>query len=148
MRTYETVFILKPNLTADEQTKHIDFYKDNITKHGGEIVNVELWGKLQLAYAIENHTDGIYVLIQFNAETSYANGELEKRFQFNEDVIRYVIVMLDEKKFKLKPRKEPIRRERPAGARTGARKEGEDGNMEDAGEDMEETSEDIEDEGR
>lgn len=147
MRTYETVFILKPNLTADEQTKHIDFYKDNITKNGGEIVNVELWGKLQLAYAIENHTDGIYVLIQFNAETSYANDELEKRFQFNEDVIRYVVVMLDEKKFKRNPRKEPLRRERPAGTgiRPGARKEGDEG-VEGVAEDFEETAEDAEEE--
>lgn len=118
MRTYETVFVLKPGLTADEQTKHIDFYKDNITKHAGEIINTELWGKQQLAYPIENHTDGIYVLIQFKAESGYVNDELEKRFQFNEDIIRYVVVMLDEKKFKLKPRKEPVRRERPAGSRT------------------------------
>ena len=55
-----------------------------------------------------------YVLIQFKAEGDYVNNELEKRYQFNEDVIRYVIVMLDEKKFKQNPRKEPVRRERPA----------------------------------
>lgn len=126
MRTYETVFILTPNLTADEQTNHIDFYKENIVKHGGEIINVELWGKQQLAYTIDKHTDGIYVLIQFKAETNYANDELEKRFQFNEDIIRYVIVMLDEKRFKIKPRKEPIRRERPVG-KGDKQKEGEEG---------------------
>lgn len=141
MRTYETVFILKPNLTADEQTKHIDFYKENITKNGGEIVNVELWGKQQLAYTIDNHVDGIYVLIQFNADNVYVNEELEKRFKFNEDIIRYVVVMLDEKKFKLKPRKDPIRRERPAGSKPGTRKEGED---DDSGEAFEESADDEE----
>ena len=115
MRTYETVFVLKPNLTAEEQTKHLDFYKDNIVNHGGEILSVEVWGKQTLAYPIENQTEGIYILIQFKAENGYTGEELEKRFKFNEDVMRYVVVMIDEKKFKLKPRKEPVRRERPAG---------------------------------
>ncbi len=114
MRTYETVFILKPNLSADEHTKHIDFYKENITNHGGEILDVQIWGKQALAYPIENETDGFYVLIQFKAEEGYSHAELEKRFKFNEDVLRYVVVMIDEKKFKLKPRKEAPRKERPA----------------------------------
>lgn len=116
MRTYETVFILKPTISVEEQEKHIAFYKDNIVNNGGEIVKVDIWGKQQLAYPIQNHNDGIYVVIQFKAQTNYANDELEKRFQFNEDVIRYVIVMLDEKKFKQNPRKEPVRKERPAKA--------------------------------
>ena len=126
MRTYETVFVMKPTLSADEQTKHIDFYKDNIVSHGGEIIDVKPWGKQSLAYPIENQTEGIYVLIQFKAENGYTGEELEKRFRFNEDVMRYVVVMIDEKKFKLKPRKEPVRRERPAGDK-GAYKQAADG---------------------
>lgn len=126
MRTYETVFILKPELTAEEQEKHIAFYKENITNHGGEIIKVDVWGKQQLAYPIDNRTEGFYVLIQFKAETDYANAELEKRFQFNEDVMRYVIVMLDEKRFKQSPRKEPVRRERPAGEKAGKSRDGEE----------------------
>ncbi len=115
MRTYETIFILKPELSAEEHEKHIEFYKENITSNGGEIVKVDVWGRQALAYPIEKHTDGYYVLIQFKADTNYANDELEKRFQFNENLIRYVIVMLDEKRFKQNPRKEPVRKERPAG---------------------------------
>ena len=171
MRTYETIFILKPELSAEEHEKHIEFYKENITANGGEIVKVDVWGRQALAYPIQKHTDGYYVLIQFKADTNYANDELEKRiqykenitsnggeivkvdvwgrqalaypiekhnegyyvliqfkadtnytndelekrFQFNENVIRYVIVMLDEKRFKQNPRKEPVRKERPAG---------------------------------
>ncbi len=143
MRTYETVFVLKPTLSADEQTKHIDFYKDNIVNHGGEIINVELWGKQSLAYPIENLTEGIYVLIQFKAENGYTDDELEKRFKFNEDVMRYVVVMIDEKKFKLKPRKEPVRRERPAGDKGAPRPRRDD---EAEGAETEETGEPAEQE--
>ena len=65
MRTYETIFILKSELTTEEQEKHIEFYKENITSHGGEIVKMEVWGKQALAYPIEKSTEGFYVLIQF-----------------------------------------------------------------------------------
>ncbi len=115
MRTYETIFILKPELSAEEHEKHIEFYKENITSNGGEIVKVDVWGRQTLAYPIEKHNEGYYVLIQFKANTNYTNEELEKRFQFNENVMRYVVVMLDEKRFKQNPRKEPVRKERPAG---------------------------------
>ncbi len=114
MRTYETIFILKPELSTEDQEKHIAFYKENITSNGGELIKVDVWGKQTLAYPIEKHTEGFYVLIQFKAESTYANNELEKRYQFNEDVLRYVIVMLDEKRFKENPRKEPVRKERSA----------------------------------
>ena len=136
MRTYETIFILKSNLTAEEQEKHIEFYKENITSHGGEIVKMEVWGKQTLAYPIEKQTEGFYVLIQFKSEGNYINEELEKRYQFNEDVLRYGIVMLDEKKFKQNPRKEPVRKERPADKAFKAKNE----NGEEVEEVQEETS--------
>ncbi|GAB7140827.1 hypothetical protein RsTz2092_07800 [Deferribacterales bacterium RsTz2092] len=111
LRSYETVFILSPELGADAQTEGIDFYKDSIVKNGGEVVNVELWGKRALAYKIDGFSEGIYTVIQFNAPTEYVK-ELEKRYKFNENVMRFVIVQLDEKKFKANPRKDPVKRER------------------------------------
>ena len=109
MRTYETVFVLKPDLGADAQSEQVEFYKENITKNGGEIINHESWGKLTLAYKIKKFSEGIYNLIQFKANTDYI-AELERRYKYNEDVLRYIVVMIDEKKFKLKPRKEPVKR--------------------------------------
>ena len=127
LRTYETVFLLKPTITAEEQAKHIDFYKENIKSFGGEIVKEELWGKLQLSYKIETFTEAIYTLIQFKVENDYVNAELDKRFKFNEDVIRHVVVMLDEKKFKAAPKKEAVRKPRPEGSRFPGRNDGEEG---------------------
>ena len=111
MRTYETVFIIKPDLGPEALNEQIEFYKENITKNGGEILSVEPWGKLTLAYKVERYSEGVYVLIQFNADIAYI-AELERRYKFNENVLRHAIVMIDEKKFKLKPRKEAVRRER------------------------------------
>ena len=136
MRTYETIFVLNPELGTDAVAEQIEFYKDNITKNGGEIVSLEQWGKLTLAYKIENFSEGIYVLIQFNAEMDYLP-ELERRYKYYELVLRHVIVMIDGKKFKLKPRKDPVRRERKGGRR-------QDGDMEQFESDMEQSEADIE----
>jgi len=102
---------MKPDLAADVQNGHVEFYKENITKNGGEIIAVVPWGKLTLAYKVKGCSEGVYTLIQFKADTSYVM-ELEKRYKYNEDIIRYAVVMIDEKKFKLKPRKDPVKRER------------------------------------
>ena len=109
MRTYETIFVLNPELGADVQAEQVEFYKENITKNGGEIIAHEPWGKLTLAYKIDKFGEGIYNLIQFKANTDYVV-ELERRYKYNENVLRYVVVMIDEKKFKLKPRKDPVKR--------------------------------------
>jgi len=114
LRTYETIFVTKPDLGADVQNGYIEFYKENITKNGGEIIAVTPWGKQPLAYKINGCSEGVYTLIQFKADTSYVV-ELERRYKYNEDIIRYVVVMIDEKKFKLKPRKDPVKRERKPG---------------------------------
>jgi len=105
MRPYETVFIVRPDMTQEEVDQVLEFYKDNITKNGGEIVKVDPWGKQTMAYEIENVREGYYFLIQYNADENY-NDELERRYRYSEDVLRFVIVQLDEKKFKAAPKKD------------------------------------------
>lgn len=138
MRTYETVFILKPGLEASEYEKHINFYKENITSFDGEILKTDIWGKQNLAYNIQGFNEGYYVLIQFKAFGTYPNAELEKRFQFNEDVIRYVIVMLDEKRFKLNPKKDPTPRKQRSIQESFSEDVAENANEEQASEGQEE----------
>lgn len=105
MNTYETVFIVRPDLQQEELDKELEFYKNNIEQHGGKILKVEPWGKQTMAYDIENFREGVYFLIQFEADTEY-HKELTLRFRYNENVLRYVLVAIDEKKFKLNPKKD------------------------------------------
>jgi small subunit ribosomal protein S6 len=107
--TYETIFIVRPDLSQEEVDSTLEFFKGNIEQHGGEILKVEPWGKLTMAYEIEDYREGFYFLIQYTASGNY-NDELEKRYRYNEDVLRFSIVKIDEKKFKLKPRKDPAPR--------------------------------------
>ncbi len=106
MKTYETVFIVRPDLAQEDLDKELEFYKNNIEQHGGKIIKVEPWGgKQTMAYDIENFREGVYFLIQFEAETDY-HKELELRYRYNENVMRSVVVAIDEKKFKLNPKRD------------------------------------------
>lgn len=105
MNTYETVFIVRPDLQQEELDKELEFYKNNIEQNGGKILKVEPWGRQSMAYEIDNFREGYYFLIQFEADTDYHN-ELDRRFRYNENVIRFVVVMIDGHKFKLNPRKD------------------------------------------
>jgi len=106
MNTYETVFIVRPDLPQEELDKELEFYKNNIEQNGGKILKVEPWGKVNMAYAIDNFNEGVYFLIQFEADADYNKEELSKRFRYNENVIRFLVVRIDEKKFKLNPKKD------------------------------------------
>ena len=78
-----------------------------ITANGGEIEKVdETWGKRRLAYAIDNKTEGWYVIVTFQAPAELPR-ELERNLQINEDVLRYLVVKLVEKRSAVKPR--PVR---------------------------------------
>jgi len=105
MNTYETVFIVRPDLQQEELDKELEFYKNNIEQNGGKILKVEPWGKQIMAYDIENFREGVYFLIQFEADTEY-HKELSMRFRYNENVLRFVLVCIDEKKFKLNPKRD------------------------------------------
>lgn len=109
MKTYETVFIVDPDVTQEQATATFEKFKGLITDNGGEIINEEVWGRLRLAYAINRKNEGYYFLIQFNAEPAFPI-ELEKRFKFDESVIRYIVIKIDGKKFKLKKRADMTQR--------------------------------------
>jgi len=125
MNTYETVFIVRPDLPQEELDKELEFYKDNIEQNGGKIIKVEPWGKQVMAYDIENFREGVYFLIQFEADTQYYK-ELGLRFRYNENVMRFVIVHIDEKKFKLNPKRDTSGPKRYGKKPSGPRKPRED----------------------
>ncbi|MCK5763689.1 MAG: 30S ribosomal protein S6 [Clostridiales bacterium] len=95
MRNYETMFILKPNVEEEQRNAVIEKFK-NIINEGGEIVSVDEWGIKKLAYEIQKLKEGYYVLINFNSGSDVLN-ELERNYRISDDVIRFIVINLDEK---------------------------------------------------
>ncbi len=96
MRIYELIFILKPDLLEEEVTEITGQFQEVITNGGGTIVKVDPWGKRRLAYEIQHHTEGQYVLIEYTLEGGYKlSKEVERRLGVSDAVIKYLTVRVD-----------------------------------------------------
>ncbi|WP_123054919.1 30S ribosomal protein S6 [Clostridium sp. JN-1] len=91
MRKYETIFILDPSLDEESVKANVEKFKDVIQNGGGEVENVDLWGKRKLAYEINKVNEGFYTLINFSANTDLPK-ELDRVFRITDGVIRHIIV--------------------------------------------------------
>jgi small subunit ribosomal protein S6 len=65
-----------------------------IKSDGGTIEKVDIWGKRRLAYEIDKHADGIYAVIDINAEPA-AVRELDRQLNLNESVLRTKVLRPD-----------------------------------------------------
>ncbi|NCO57165.1 MAG: 30S ribosomal protein S6 [Deltaproteobacteria bacterium] len=96
MRLYETIFITLSALTDDEIKALTDGVKGVITSHHGEVVKEEDWGVKVLAYEVDNHSKGHYVLLQFRGDNETLR-ELERQYRYNESIIKFQTLRVDEK---------------------------------------------------
>ncbi len=95
MPLYETVFIARQDLAAED----IDALTDNLAKivttGGGKVVSREYWGTKNLAYKIKKNARGHYVFMNIDSEYP-AVAELNRVMGFNEDIIRSVTFNVEE----------------------------------------------------
>lgn len=90
MRKYELMFIIKPDLDEEATEATATKVNDIIARNGGEITNVDKWGKRRLAYEVQDYKDGFYVLVDFDSEPNVI-AEIERLIRISEDVIKYLI---------------------------------------------------------
>jgi small subunit ribosomal protein S6 len=95
MRKYEVMFILKSNLEEERKNEVIEKFK-SIVEADGEIESVDIWGNRKLAYPINKMNEGYYVLMTFKANADVPK-ELDRNLKISDDVMRHLIVNLDEK---------------------------------------------------
>jgi small subunit ribosomal protein S6 len=74
----------------------IDKVKELIIKHGGEIMELAKWGRKRFAYPIKKKNNGFYVLCEFKSGGDIVP-RLERHFQLDENIIRFLIIALDKK---------------------------------------------------
>ena len=96
MNKYELAVVLSAKLEDDERAAALEKVKGYITRFGGNIVDVDEWGKKRLAYEIQKMKEGFYYFIQFEAESS-APAEIESRIRIMDNVLRYLVVKSETK---------------------------------------------------
>jgi small subunit ribosomal protein S6 len=99
-RTYEIMFIVRPDVEEADLDKLIEGFSGNITSGGGEVKNVEKMGRRRLAYTVRKFNDGFYVLLNVAAPGSLI-GEIERRLRVSEPVIKFITVRMDEEEKRL-----------------------------------------------
>nr|YP_009510748.1 ribosomal protein S6 [Gracilaria gracilis]AXI96421.1 ribosomal protein S6 [Gracilaria gracilis] len=91
LNNYETIYILKPNITESENLTLVNQYKSLIKKYGGQNILIQHKGRRHLNYNIDSYYDGIYVQINYTASSNLVK-ILEKAMRLSEDIIRYITI--------------------------------------------------------
>jgi small subunit ribosomal protein S6 len=104
MRIYEDLFIIKPDAAEEEIDQFLEQIQELITGNGGSIEKLEKWGTRKLAYRVQRHHEGYYILMQFNSSPETVK-EIERRFRISDLVLKFLTVRIDEKLKRLEKRK-------------------------------------------
>ncbi len=94
MRKYETVYILRPDLDEAAVEAVNQSVAQAITENGGVIEKTDNWGVKKLAYEIQDYTEGVYVVINYSAESNIE--ALEYVYKVSDSIMRSIIVRVDE----------------------------------------------------
>ncbi len=95
MRSYEIMFIAHPDLDDASLTALVDRAKGWVTSSGGQVTQVDLWGRRRLAYPIRKQNEGQYILMQTQLSPT-ATREVERNLRLTEQVMRFQVIRTDE----------------------------------------------------
>ncbi len=99
-RTYELMFIVRPDMVEEDQDKLISTLETAVTSSGGVVKSVEKMGKRRLAYIVRRFHDGLFILLTFEGSGGLVH-ELERRLRVTEPVIKFLSVRIDEEQKRL-----------------------------------------------
>ena len=96
-RQYELIYILPPDTAEQQATEMHDQVAEIVTRLHGQIEKTENWGRRKLAYEIGHYKEGVYVLEVINGSGELMK-ELDRRLKVIDQVMRHMIVRVDEEK--------------------------------------------------
>ncbi|MDI6858133.1 MAG: 30S ribosomal protein S6 [Dehalococcoidia bacterium] len=95
MREYELVVVIDPELEEEQLAAALDKIGQSVSVRGGEVVEVDRWGRRKLAYPIKGRTEGDYVINHIRLDPARA-AELESSLRLSEEVLRHLLIRSDE----------------------------------------------------
>ncbi|GAA4980848.1 30S ribosomal protein S6 [Kineococcus glutinatus] len=93
-RRYELMVILDAELEERTVAPSLDRFLNVVRQGGGTVENVDIWGRRRLAYDIKKKSEGIYAVVDLNAEAAVAQ-ELDRQLNLNEAVLRTKLLRSD-----------------------------------------------------
>jgi len=93
MRVYESAILINAALDDEAIKNLIERIKETITTSGGEILEIDDWGRKRLAYQVKKSKIGYYVIFRFNSQPDIVP-KLERYYQLDETILRYLTISL------------------------------------------------------
>ena len=97
MRYYESLYIINPNYEQSRIDEVMNMVSDKCKGYKFNIINHHVWGKKRLAYSIQKHKYGSFILLHFESEMIDKLIEFDRFMFLNKDILRNQTVVLDQK---------------------------------------------------
>jgi len=94
-REYETIYVLKPDVTRETQERIATRLEEVVGREGGKLTQVDNWGRRQLAYPVAKHRRGVYVYVKYVGGGVLVS-EFERSLRLLDDVLKYQTVLVRE----------------------------------------------------
>ncbi|MDD5094017.1 MAG: 30S ribosomal protein S6 [Dehalococcoidia bacterium] len=95
MNRYELTVIIDPNIAEENVPQAMEKLTELVNKNGGVISQTDHWGRRKLAYPIQHHSEGNYVLLKMDLDPSKA-AELEANLNISETFLRHLLIRLED----------------------------------------------------
>ena len=92
---YEILYIIRPNIDEDAKTALVERFDTILTENGATISESKDWEKRRLAYEIQDFREGLYHIVNVEANDDVALKEFDRLSKINADILRHMIVKLD-----------------------------------------------------
>jgi small subunit ribosomal protein S6 len=95
LKNYEMIVALKPLLPDDlRKDIHKEFVK-LVETDGGEVLDVDVWGKRYLAYKIKGHNEAYYIIYDFKVSPEHV-AEIKRQMQLKQEILRFMVVEIED----------------------------------------------------
>ena len=98
MRTYEIMYIVRPNIEEDAKKALVESFNGILATEGSEVLEEKDWGKRRLAYEINDFKEGFYNIVRIKTDNSKSTDEFQRLAKINDDIIRYIVIREDQDK--------------------------------------------------
>jgi len=92
---YELIFVVSPEIVDESLEAVVDGVSKFIAGKGGDVSEIERWGKKRLAYPLKRFSEGNYVLVRFKMSPEWSK-ELETNLKISEDILRHLLIKLSD----------------------------------------------------
>ena len=93
---YEALYIIKPDIDEASKKELVNYFDEVLTSNGATITESKDWAKRRFAYEIKKYHEGIYHLVEFEADNADSVDEFNRLARINDNILRHLITKVED----------------------------------------------------